>query len=330
MVPENAKRRKLLFAVFGAIMIFLTVMSCSTNEEKADLMLEVDTYSSSMGIQIYSKIVVYPYIFLNLAYFEILKLDDSYNLQFIKEIACRYESPDMEIKDSVIYFLHDDYIFMMSVKDMENPIITDSVFLSDEGVSLVIKDNNIYILTKTNGLMIYSLNDEKTISKIGEYKNIEDSKSMELIEHNLYISCGNNGWIIIDVTDIENPAEKCRVETTGWTLKTALKDSILYTAEWDKGVNVYVLSEDGSVDSITTIKCDIAVKEVYVNENYMYATGEYGECKVFDITTPFSPVFYADSPNKNFWNDYFGQMIFDNEYVYVSCYCDFGVFKLNY
>lgn len=172
---------------------------------------------------------------------------------------------------------------IFNVSDPYNPKEVSHLDIKEMVRCVIVRDSLAYLGTD-KGMYILNISNPAKPSIIGELKTESQVYALALNRDSLYLGCGGQRIIIVDVVNPSGPKVIDSIKTQGPLMDLKLYAGWLYIAEASKGVEVC------NPDTSILLNTEGQAKKVYLSDDYLYiADGEEG-LKIFDISSPLSPV----------------------------------------
>ena len=192
---------------------------------------------------------------------------------------------------------------------MPFPHITGSIYISDTAEKIVLSDSYAYIASGYKGLNIVNMVENIKILEgddILDYseplyipisKNIDLNVSINdiVIKNNYaYLASGEEGLVIINITDPKNPVKIKSLNTQGTANGITILNNYVYIANGEKGLTIIDISNVNNPFITGSIDTDGISKEIIVSGNYVYIADYDGGLKIIDITNKSIPSVIAN------------------------------------
>jgi hypothetical protein len=147
------------------------------------------------------------------------------------------------------------------------------------------------------GLMIYDVSDPTDPSLISTFPDNEQHQGISARFHRVEhlgggvvaVSHREQGWKVIDASDVNAPQELVFIEQRGLE-GLAHVDGVLYVSSRFEGLRIYDVSDPGSPVLQDTIAGISSTWELAVHGDWMYAADNVLGVVPFDISSPLAPV----------------------------------------
>lgn len=202
---------------------------------------------------------------------------------------------DVAIKDTAAYVATpEDGVCVIDLTDPDTPILIRQFRLNDNTRGLAIQDNNLYTVDPTNGLMIYRITHPDSHWFRGSVALGSDEPAQVVVDGTLaYVSMGNDGFQIVDVSDPTAPALLGFIDLQGSTQAFCVRGTTAYVLSYG---NLWIL--DVSDPNIPTLVGSLDAVEYLLSitlvGDYAYVTGANQMFSVIDIADPQNPVIVDD------------------------------------
>ncbi len=124
------------------------------------------------------------------------------------------------------------------------------------------------------------------ISSVNYSERIND---IEIRGDNVYISVGEYGFRVIDISDISNPVEIADFKIPGKARGIFIKDNYAFIAYDTSGLRILDISSPGNPSPVGTLPSNDISMDVTVSGNYAYLSDHQGGIRIIDITDPSTP-----------------------------------------
>jgi len=107
----------------------------------------------------------------------------------------------------------------------------------------------------------------------------------------VYLSCEQDGYKIINITDIFNPRKVGEIISSHWIYQSIIKDSLAYIANGYSGLTIYDISNPISLLKIGEINNDIGspnATAIIENNGFIYLGAD--RIHIIDIDNPTNPI----------------------------------------
>ncbi len=181
--------------------------------------------------------------------FGIFDITDPLNGNFISGLNTQKWIWNVELFDNTAVLLASESMYFVDISDKNNPEI---VFSKD----LNIPGGMFADATKINNL--------------------------------LFVSEGEAGISVYDITDINNPIEVVNFKPCNFVWDVAVKGNYLYSACYDEGISVVDISHITNPVVVSRLDTDDAW-DIEVKDNYVYVADVEGGVKIIDVSNPENP-----------------------------------------
>ncbi len=150
----------------------------------------------------------------------------------------------MEIKDTTLYLAdgYDAGLRIFDIADPTTPSLVSSYFSAGFCDTLTLNDNVLFMSKRQAGVIIADITAPTSPRVIGKIKLLNGAvRSLEIKDNYLVVLHSRTGISLYDISCPENPKMVDRKSTVGDPMGLALKDDLLFVAEWKRGLSVFRL-----------------------------------------------------------------------------------------
>lgn len=189
---------------------------------------------------------------------------------------------------------------LVDISDISNPVEKFLVQLTDETYCSFTDGKYVYVANDVAGIQIFDLNDLRKISEI------ETPGGAHWVEANypyLYVALGEQGFCIVDITDMNNPVISSLEIPAEWVQQITKKDNLLFLATKKNGLIIYDISQPTHPQKLSQFKTNYDVVKIQIVDNYAYIADGPGGLLIMDISNPQLPVQVKRFFQKGFASD---------------------------
>ncbi len=278
-------------------------------------------------------------------YLRILDVSDPSNPVSIGRIKCPATIKEMQVVDTVAYFLDDNGDF--HIMDITDPINPERVGYYDTEIyfrNFYVVDTLVYLAGGEDGFSIISLSDLAVPVEI--FHNTEGvANHIQVVDSLAYVAGGEEGLRIIKISDPTNPVEigyydeasgsivyvvdtlayfgSCHIVNVadpgnplkfgeyqcGYSGKRVIQvvDSLLYLR--DGYGHFFILNVSDPTNTFRIVLFSLGVMNFHVVDSLVYAVCNYNGLHIFNVSDPTSPV---EIGRYDTWNPPSGIQVIDN------------------
>ena len=179
-------------------------------------------------------------------------------------------SYEISVLDDFAYVTNGNNLFKIDIKNPSNAAIL-STFNTEFAYDVCIIDDKAYVASGNQGLKIIDIN---SISESNMLLDI-DSKHIKVNDNYVYISCGGEGFYVINTLVPSNPSLSTNVVTSGSVTDIEIKDNKAYVACGSEGLKTYNVQNPFNIDLIESF--EIPAIDIDIHENIVcVACGDKG------------------------------------------------------
>lgn len=218
-------------------------------------------------------------------------------------------------------FLYNNSFGEQNLEDIDGAIISDTLY--------------IFAVRARSGFNLASISIYQIVfdpyPRLGDFYYINpidmpaNPKGVSVQGDYAYVACDEVGLRLIDISDINNPAEYSSIVLDGVSLSVRVKDDYAYVASDRSGLYVVDVTDKSNPVQVAQINTSGRSKDIHIAGNYAFLADGSGGLKVIDISVPDSSHFvaaystpyaygvWADSGNIYICDRDEGLMIFENK-----------------
>lgn len=117
----------------------------------------------------------------------------------------------------------------------------------------------------------------------------DEANSIAIQGDYAYVTDGEVGMHVVNITDPENLIEVGISRAPGYTRKVVVEGDYAYLANVSKGLLVVDITDPESPMVITGVQIDGRVNDIAIDGNFAYVTGEEGTLNIVEIIDPTKP-----------------------------------------
>lgn len=164
-----------------------------------------------------------------------------------------------------------------------------------------------------------SLNPEGGYSIVSKFVTPGSAQDVLKKDNLLYIAQGEGGLLIVDITDVKNPAivSMTTEDLRGYSTKIAIKDSVVYLSAGGWGVNVLNAADPAAPFETQSNNSYKPAKNVYIGGGALFVAMADGGVKMANISYPTQP-----DPETEFSTSGYAQSVVissDTNLMFVAC-----------
>ncbi len=224
---------------------------------------------------------------------DVINISNPSSLFFEKRFHITPKPTDMALKDKYLYITNGSHGLL--VMNVENPkaldwdkqdkfIRTDSYFSK-----IKIFGDNLFVIEggKLKGMSIL---DPLNPLVLFEYETIGDIEDFAVFGDKLFLRVDSAGIETVDISNLSKPSYKARYigENFYASVMTA-RGKYAYIADKYFGVHIVDISDPSDIRSISFIKTDSSVSDIYLRGRYAFLALKNGKILIEDILNPFAP-----------------------------------------
>lgn len=224
---------------------------------------------------------------------------------------------------------------ILDVSNPSSPIRIGRVIASGLIRDIHIVGDFVYILTYKAGLQIVDIEDPLRPLIVGNYETYNTMGWIEnlfAIQNYVYIA-GEDGIIIIDVSNPFSPAVVDTFITSNFTLDVFISDNIAFATVFNEGLYILDISDPASPTTLTVFHLagNYFPNSIFVLGNYVYVTSyesrvmfNHGRLHIIDISNPNSPRETGSVWLPGDWSGSGNKVYVDDGNAYVTYSSDVG------
>ena len=312
----NYKRNFIIkIIILAAVVCFslpwLTACSGTINEsinpESANNSITTDADSSITGkieLGFCKKVIALNNIAFALDSYYGLHILDLENINEPKIISSvRAPQPnDLFILGSTAYI--SDYIkgiIIMDIADYKNPVTAGLISSPNQTFSIYCTERFLFVTTqytyyekKFSNFIIYDISDKSNPEKISYLDQLPWINDVYIDKSYAYLAFddsrdGTTGLIIIDISDIKNPALKGRLDTDGFATNLNVKEDIVFLADDQKGLKIIDIKDKEKPVLLGSLKLKNHTVDIALDGDYAYVADGYNGIKKISIKNMNAP-----------------------------------------
>ncbi len=227
------------------------------------------------------------------------------------------------IRGNTAFIAFVDGLLVLDISNPADPQILANIGPTGSGAgeSVTLKDNYA-ILAHQSYVEIYDVTVPSDPVQVSFFYPPGHPRKVLADGNHLYTILDDNGFLVTDITDPENPVQGPHINTSVWGSRqdVRVKDGKLYLCDWNRGLVIYDILPGGTVTQISEYASPGNLNDLTFDGNLAYLPC-YTELQVLDIGDPSSPVFLGNyDTSGNPW----GVTVRDNR-AYL---CDFYSFQI--
>ncbi|MDP8238541.1 MAG: choice-of-anchor D domain-containing protein [Candidatus Hatepunaea meridiana] len=106
----------------------------------------------------------------------------------------------------------------------------------------------------------------------------------------VFIAGGENGLMIVDVSDFDNPQIASEFDTPGYAYSVALNEDYAYIADGESGLRVIDLYDLERLEEVNSVDTPGEARGITISGNYAYIADDVHGLRIIDIANPQEPV----------------------------------------
>ena len=200
---------------------------------------------------------------------------------------------------------------LVDISDIANPVEKVLVQSDDEAYCSFTDGKYVYFANDVAGVGIYNLDN---LSKVAQIVTPGGAHWVEANYPYLYVALGEEGFCIVDITNMNNPVVSSLEVPTEWVQQLTRKDDLLFLAAKKNGMIIYDISQPESPKKLSQYKTNYDVMKIQIVDNYAYIADGPGGMLIMDISNPQLPV-----PVKRFFQKGFVSDVYKmGNYAYLT------------
>jgi len=219
------------------------------------------------------------------------------------KILGNVELPDMPddifVSKNSAYIIVNNQLFIIDIKNENNPTITDTIDFSEDIKFIKILENKAYIVAG-NELNIYSVEEDCSITKITSYelnyKSEYELTGMYITDTQAYftwgkISTNDGAFVVIDILSDSDPEMITSLNTSGFVRDIYIQGTCAYLACDLNGIRIIDINNPDSPKLLTTIQTnqDTPAYKVKIYNNIAYVSSSYKNFCMITVPTYLQP-----------------------------------------
>ncbi len=191
--------------------------------------------------------------------------------------------------DTLAFVGNGSAVDVLSIRHVNAPQLVGRVRVP-EGVPIDLAYQNgiLYVLRKTNGLLIVDVTDLQQPQVLGTFDVGGDPNYLAVQGNYVYLTYTDQDLYVVDVSQPTNPFYVAQLYLPGNGGGLFLQDSLAYVACFSAGLNLVDISEPTNPSLIATIDTYGAAWDVYVQDGIAYVADDTG-VEVIDVSNPAAP-----------------------------------------
>jgi len=239
-------------------------------------------------------------------------LDSYYGLNILglenisePEILSRIRAPqpnDLFIIGSTAYI--SDYIkgiMIIDIADYKNPVAAGSMSSPNQAFSIYCTDSYLFVTTqytyyekKFSNFIIYDISDKVNPAQISYLDKLPWINDVFVDKSYVYLAFddsadGTTGLIIVNISDINNPVLKGKLDTDGFAMNLSVKDDIVFLADDKKGLKIIDVKDKEKPVLAGSLALDNHTADIVLAGDFAYAADGYNGIKKISINNISAP-----------------------------------------
>ncbi len=227
-----------------------------------------------------------------------------------------YRAPDfirdVFIINGIAYVSSMAGLYLVDISNPSHPTINRN-FPNIISSETVVRDNYAYMAN--NGLSIYDISSIDTIPLVGQILTYY-SRSLELSGNYAYLTNGNHGICVVDISDPTSPDSVGRYTYGGVAYDVAISGNYAYCAFYStNGFRILNIENPADPVLVGSYSGTSTPRAVAIRDNYAYVADNNNRLLVLDISNPSSPsrAGLANVDGKPI------DIVLSENYAYLSC-----------
>ncbi|GAB1540755.1 hypothetical protein NUACC21_34240 [Scytonema sp. NUACC21] len=184
---------------------------------------------------------------------------------------------------------YDKELQILDISDRTNPTLVGSYNLDGYGLGVTVVNGYAYVAAKEAGLQILDISDSFAPARRADRANpilkgsytvrdvTNDAQDVAVRGNYAYVTDGNNGLRIVDISDPTNPILKATFDTSSYASNVALAGKYAYVTDFKAGLQILDISNPAEPVPLELYDTEGEVDGVAVVGKYVYiADGNYG------------------------------------------------------
>jgi len=141
-------------------------------------------------------------------------------------------------------------------------------------------ENMFFIAAEQVGVCILQMDD--FVIDIKAYINTAgEARDVKFVDNMIFVACQEEGFEIIDVTDIDNPISIFQTDTSGYAQSIDVDGDLLSVASGGGGLYVYDISDLGNIKKLGRLSTEIGYTyKTVIKDGNIYAATKEGVFKI--------------------------------------------------
>jgi len=123
---------------------------------------------------------------------------------------------DFTVNNDKLFAVSSNYLTILDISDMANPVVISSTYLGFSGRSIALKENLVFIGGTTDGFVVYDISDPRWPSKLSSFVIGKEVRKIKLSGSLALLTDQTFNFHTIDVTDPTSPQ---LIESSNYELK---------------------------------------------------------------------------------------------------------------
>ena len=188
----------------------------------------------------------------------------------------------------------------------------------------------ILVATALLGILLLALESNETSAEdefncryVGGYNTKYHAYGVTVEENYAYVADNEDGLIIFDITDKENPVVKGSYNTEGGALSAAVNGNYAYIADYEYGLIILDITDKGNLTKIGENTSAKKPVDVIVVGDYAFVADFDDGLVIFDITDEKNPKKEGSCPASQARG-----VEVKGDYAYIACNRGLGIFNI--
>ena len=315
---------KFLFGYAGLFVFLLALCICpgatlaEPQEQVANLY-----YNSAMWEYMEGITKAGDYAYCTMTYgMVIIDVNDPANPAFASQVFIEgAASVDVALNIGFAYVSSHSGLYKIDVSDPYNPKIVSVCENLAGSISNFIVTGDYLIFRNATQFRIYNISDPENAYQVYEYEN-DLIRGFCRYGDYIFVSTEGDGVIVFDMSDPENVTLSTHLDSIQvYSYGINIAGDYLFVGG-STSMSVYDISNFPEIENIGEVDTPYRADRIFVDGNYLVATGGYYYCDIYDITDPESPVWVGEY---YFYESGYldvNDVEYDSEYLYYSSACN--------
>ncbi|MFT7533759.1 MAG: hypothetical protein ACI9FD_004801 [Gammaproteobacteria bacterium] len=196
----------------------------------------------------------------------------------------------LDVDGQFAYTAGGQHLTTIDISDPTNPLVVAQAYVDGSAQGVIVSENVGYVITAySSSLNVFDVSNSLVAPVIGAI-DLPGGGGNPYIHGDLALVASNNeGFEIVDISDISNPTSLAVMAQTGVTAGVVARGNLAYVTNSTFGLQIVDISTPSTPVIVGTAYIEGTANDVELDGNYAYVTDSWGYFHVVDITYSNSP-----------------------------------------